>query len=447
MPINRSLSAIIFACFAHLVFAQSNEKVKALAIKYANRHCSNATEILQAEEAKSIAFYMDNEVNEIDIGNFGTAVHEGLHNYDWELGSAAENATPEWGDRYKAYFVNTDIVISTEEKRVFKTSTMHRNYFPEAVKEMSRYETYIQEWGDDVSDENSKLSQDELEAYGVKELRPGEARTTSNVKGIYGLMEEFNAYHHGIKAEYELISGMEDPKVSGSTNSLAAYFEFNVFMAYYLKFARERERGVYDLLMNDRNLRIAYTLIELSWRELITQIYNHDLATSYFMYWRDEPELLTNDLRSILTSFMIPVTELEEYQKYARSKNYASDIKALVLEKIEENGSGSGSWSPDLDVDWDNWDNDNGNSTSEITINLTPMMGGKHYVVVDTETDLFALVDKMSEFEGQGIQIGSGMDMEKYYFFIGEFGSLTEARENMKKHKAKYPKIKVVSWK
>lgn len=451
MSLTRSIP-IIFCLFLFTDgFTQSNERVKAFAMKYANRYCSNATEILEAEDSESIALYMNNETREIDIGNFGTAVHEGLHNYDWELASDAEDATPQWNDRWKSYFVNTGIVLSTEEKSVFKTSTLHRNYFPKAVKEMSRYETYIQEWGDHVSNENSRLSQSELAAYGVKELRPGEARTTSNVKGIYGLMEEFNAYHHGIKAEYELITGMEDPKISGSTNGLASYFEFNVFIAYYLKYAKEREREVYQLLMNDRNLRMAYTLIELSWRELITQVYDHELTTGYFMYWNGEPDLLTDELRQELNSFMIPNSELGEYEKYARSKQFDPDVKSLVLRKIEEDENTSGSWSStdgDSNFNWDNWSDNQGNSsTNEVTIDLEPMKEGHHYVVVHIETNMFDLLDKINEYEGQGIKIGSGMDMAKYYFFIGEYRLKSDAQAQLSKHRTRYPNVKVVSWK
>lgn len=448
MSLTRLFSAVFCLLFLHFSWAQSNERVKAFAMKYANRYCSNAPEILAAEDAKSIAFYMRNESKNIDIGNFGTAVHEGLHNYDWELGNEAEDATPEWGDRWKSYFINTGIVLSTEERPVFKTSTMHRSYFPEAVKEMSRYGTYIQEWGDDVSDDNSELSKSELAAYGVEELLPGEARTTSNVKGIYGLMEEFNAYHHGIKAEYELITGMEDPKISGSTNSVAAYFEFNVFIAYYLKYAREKKRDVYQMLMADKNLRIAYTLIELSWRELITQVYDHELTTGYFMYWQGEPDLLTDELRAVLNSFMIPVSELGEYAKYARSKQFDPDVKALILRKIEEDENTSVSWSSsDDDSGWGNWDNDDNSSSAEVTINLEPMIEGRHYLVVHVEKDMFELMSKIDEYEGSDVKIGTGTDMTTYYFFLGAYRSKADAQTKLRKHRAKYPNIKVVTWK
>lgn len=445
MSLTRLLWIAVSLLLTERGVAQSNAQVKAFTIKYANRYCSNAAEILKAEDAKSIAFYMDNETKEIDIGNFGTAVHEGLHNYDWELAGEIEKETAEWNDRWKSYFINKDIVLSTEEQSVFKTSTLHRNYFPDAVKEMSRYQTYIQAWGEGISDENSELSKGELKAYGVTELRPGEARTTSNVKGIYGLMEEFNAYHHGIKAEYELITGMEDPKVSGATNSLAAYFEFNVFMAYYLKYAKEQEQEVYRMLMNDQNLRIAYTLIELSWRELITQVYNHDLTTAYFMFWQGEPELLTDELRSILRSFSIPIGDLGEYQRYAESKRYDPDVKALVIKEIEEDQSNSGL--NDDPENWSDWDEEDSNSTtSEVTIDMVPMMEGRHYVVVHVETDMFDLLGKVNEYKGQDIQIGTGTDMAKFYFFIGEFGVRSDAQSHLRKHKSKYPNIKVVSW-
>ena len=395
--------------------------------------------------------YVDEDKN-IDIGNFGTAVHEGLHSYDWELADNVEDATPERGDRWKSYFVNTGIVLSTEEKRVFRTAGLHRNYFPEAVKQMSRYETYIQAWRDHGPDESRQSGEGGLAAYGGNELRPGESRTTANVKGIYGLMEEFNAYHHGIKAEYELISAMENPGISGATNSLAAYFEFNVFMAYYLKYARERERQVYELLMSDKNLRIAYTLIELSWRELITQVYKNELTTNYYMYWCGEPDLLTDELRKVLDSFMIPVADLGEYQQYARSKQFDPDVKALVLRKIEEDKQRSASWSSTGDYgsnlsNWSDWDKDNNTTSSVVTIKTEPLIDGKYYVVVHVEQGMSDLIGKVREYKGQDVKIGAGAEMETFYFFIGEFKTLVDAQEFLRTNKTKYPDIRLVSWK
>lgn len=424
-------------------YAQTNEQIKAMALKYANRYCSNAAEILQAEDAESIALYMDHQAEPLDIQRFGTAVHEALHNYDWELAGKAERATSKWDDRFKSYFVNTGIVLSTEEQSIFKTSTLHKRYFPQAVKEMSRYETYIQEWGDDVSDENSKLSIEEIRAFGVEELRPGEARTTSNVKGLYGLMEEFNAYHHGIKAEYEIITNMEGAETIGSTNSVAAYFEFNVFMAYYLKYAKEYVPEVYRLLMNDRTLRVAYTLIELSWRELITNIYAHDQATKFFMYWQGEPDLFTEELQEVMLEFMIPKSQLGEYEAYANTKRYDPDTKALVLRKIEEQGQ----LSFDQDVDWGKWDeSSDGSYTREVTFEIEPMLPGKHYVVVAVEKDAFSLMEIMDAYRDSNVRIGMDLeDQDQYYIFIAKFSSLSAAEKHLKKHQSKFPDIEVVS--
>ena len=447
MLLLRSMSLICCLLLLFPAEAQSDEKVKAFAMKYANRYCSNAAEILDAEDAKSIAFYMQGEAKDLDIGDFGTAVHEALHNYDWELADAEEEATPEWGDRYKSYFINTGIVLSTEEQSVFKTATLHDQYFPEAVKQMSRYGTYIRQSGNFASDENSKLSQEELAAYGIKELKPGESLTTSNVKGIYGLMEEFNAYHHGIKAEYEVITGMDDSQLRGSTNSVAAYFEFNVFMAYYIKYAQTKERGVYQLMMNDRNLRIAYTLIELSWRELITQVYANDLTTNYFMYWRGEPDLYTDELQKVMRAFMIPTSQLGEYAEYARSKQYDPDVIALVKRKIAEDGNRSSSFSSDTDFDWGDWDSDDENvTTHEASFEIEPFTSGRHYVVVDVESDPFSLIKKINDYKKDQVSIGMDIDdPNTYYFFIASFGTLGDAQNHVKKYRSKYPNIKVLS--
>jgi len=207
---------------------------------------------------------------------------------------------------------------------------------------------------------------------------------------------------------------------------------------------------VYQMLMKDRNLRMAYTLIELSWRELITQVYDHELATGYFMYWRGEPDLLTDELRRVLNRFMIPVSELGEYANYAHSKQFDPDVKSLVLRKIEEDEHKPVSWSSgdDGDDDWKDlidWDEGGNSSSAEVTINLEPMIEGRHYVVVHIEQDMFELMSKIQEYEGQDVKIGTGSDMDIYYFFLGEFSSKSEAQAEVPKHRARQPNIEVVS--
>ena len=91
---------------------------------------------------------------------------------------------------------------------------------------------------------------------------------TSNVYGIWGLLDEFTAYQNGCSASlmaYEKALSLKDTAtalifIKESIKTYFAYFEFRAFIGAYLKYAKEYEADFYQELLQFTALRKAFTL-------------------------------------------------------------------------------------------------------------------------------------------------------------------------------------------
>jgi hypothetical protein len=115
----------------------------------------------------------------------------------------------------------------------------------------------------------------------------------SQVDGVYGLIDEFCAYYQGTKASFELYDFYYKYRCNGYKNALEwanyvqhiassalAYYEFRTFISWYLGYAKEHDRKVYDNCIKNTHLRMAYTLIDNLYGPLVRDFYTllDDLA-------------------------------------------------------------------------------------------------------------------------------------------------------------------------
>lgn len=314
--------------------AQTPEEVKAFALEIAQKCCSNAYEIIEQEDAENVATWMENDADRVHAMDFSTTVHECLHGYDTEIGWRSEVDEEYYGSFPEGYFIDNGIKIIVPERDVFKTATLHPNYYPKEVQELFRYGTYIHEAEGETNWVNATVSEEEREYYQV--FNKSESVASSNVSGIFGLLEEFNAYYHGALADYELMhSGVQADRFSTSSYITAAYYEFNIFMAYYLKYAKENEHKTYDMLMKLRELRVAYTLCEKNWRTFLTNIYSDPEDAVRYPSYEGEEELYTPELRAIMESFMLQDAELSSYSHFLVKQRY--NPKAIAQNRPSKN--------------------------------------------------------------------------------------------------------------
>jgi len=97
--------------------------------------------------------------------------------------------------------------------------------------------------------------------------------TYSNYYGIYGLMEEYIAYKNAMEflcITYEKARKNSDKRTMAylkdeMKGSFNAYYEFNLFIGWYLGYVKANNLDVYKSTMQNIELRTAYTLAEMDY--------------------------------------------------------------------------------------------------------------------------------------------------------------------------------------
>jgi hypothetical protein len=95
--------------------------------------------------------------------------------------------------------------------------------------------------------------------------------TTSNHHGIYGLLDEFSAYYHGFNATLllyerneEIFEKFQYVDLNDLVSNEFAYYEFKLFIAWYLKYLINCEPNVYNQIVSNKNLRHVYNSIDIA---------------------------------------------------------------------------------------------------------------------------------------------------------------------------------------
>lgn len=202
----------------------------------------------QIEDVNFYTRFTDGDDRQALLDGFNTLVHEGVHRYNLD---AIEKI---W---YDNYYITQGISIQTIRQRVFNSSELNLIVPEEVQSKIFRYKTYI---GDS-------------------------SRVGSQLNGFYGILEEFGAYYHGTKADLELRDYYETfcdstasicwiKKFLGNTTSTVhAYYEFRLFMSWYLRYAEIYHPKHYKTLYQDQNLRIAFTLYDGLFTDLVSEFF------------------------------------------------------------------------------------------------------------------------------------------------------------------------------
>lgn len=225
-----------------VLYAQYNtdEKRANFYLEISRQYAPAAFEILSSDDKKQFTVYAHGAQTAKELmTHYGTAVHEACHGYNFYTGVKSG-----WGR--EGYFITTGIKIDAPKGNFFP-STKLNNVVPQDVqKKIFRYSTYVS----------------------------GESNNQSTTEGVYGFLNEFSAYYHGVRADYEMMPYYEtvcsysDAKcwiesyLSQLQSDVYAYYEFRLFIAWYLLYAEQREQKVYADLMANQNVRVAYTLLD-----------------------------------------------------------------------------------------------------------------------------------------------------------------------------------------
>lgn len=193
-----------------------------------------------------------------DIANdLNTVVHEVCHLYTQRLAYKTLQKTPTLYNRKKHY----SLFFINEKKSILVTQTQT---FP--------------------SREISKAIPEKLRTFRFKTyIFPSQTSQGTQIEGIYGLLDEMNAYFQGTKTSmnlYKYYINETKQKPSDWFNFFSeidanyyAYLEFKFYILKYMIWARKHHPYIYQGILANRNFRKAYNAVDEGFGQLITKYF------------------------------------------------------------------------------------------------------------------------------------------------------------------------------
>lgn len=185
------------------------------------------------------------------VESLSTVIHESIHGYTSEKHfELLMQETPEnyaFKDDYSAFFIDQNKIILVKHTDCYNSHELKRD-IPKALQTF-RYDPYI-------------VPKDNL---------------GSQVQGIYGLLDEFNAYYQGANMVYKMIpyyESLEDPYegfqefVSNFSSDRLAFYEFTFFTLSYLIRSNQQYPDEFQKIMENQALREAYFAIYTGFLDL-----------------------------------------------------------------------------------------------------------------------------------------------------------------------------------
>lgn len=230
------------------------------------------------------------------INDYSTMTHETTHhnnrylNYDWNKNL--------WS---QIVLVEPGIEINYDETPTFHSELFISIIPKEAPQKIFRYKLYVSKG----------------------------AFPSANLSGIYGLMNEFSAYRNGTRVAIEAtntaikLNDKEKIKIfqTQAISEYFAYYEFRLFIAWYLEYGQKYKPDIYKKIIENTNLRIAFTLLDDGYKNDITElekIIKKYPIWSYDIFEKENVEYLKTILinhEKTLTKFRIEGVTKQNYKE------------------------------------------------------------------------------------------------------------------------------------
>jgi hypothetical protein len=233
---------------------ESSEMLRLLYSLPSNYELNGVTLKLSGEQSPS-SWVSDNSEKGI-MEALNTIVHESMHGLTSRLPYSLLKAQGEsyynFKDSYSAFYINKDSSFLVRHSPVFNSNKIS-NEIPKALRTF-RFKPYI---------------------------APRSNTLGSQANGIYGLMDEWNAYYFGTKAALDLFDYYKSKStqnyevfldhVSNLAGTYYAYYEFKYFILKYLEYAKANDQAVFDGIMANHEFRVAFTSINDRFSGLLNQ--------------------------------------------------------------------------------------------------------------------------------------------------------------------------------
>ena len=265
----RNIPKVLIFCFFAFFISNSNaQSNKTYSTKKQHKefydqfiekyNSSDVKRVWESDVNEKFEDYINGNTEKELISTYSTVIHELLHGFN----------NIDFDGHH--YFIEKDIRIYVPFTKIFNSKELNSFVRKGQQDSIVRYNIYI-------------AAKNEVYGYGkVGNIDfSGINEPMSVEKGIYGLIEEFSAYFYGSLSVYELFdyykskykiddseawNDYKDPVYSESM----AYYEFNLFIGWYLIYAKEKHPDIYKELINNKPLRVVYSLMDDKFRNLVT---------------------------------------------------------------------------------------------------------------------------------------------------------------------------------
>lgn len=191
------------------------------------------------------------------VSSLGTVVHEINHGYTSLLAlneKASKKLTKLADKRVSFFFINANQQILVPHTTTFPSKLIANNV--KLAFRKFRYDEYI-------TSTNTILG--------------------TQQSGIYGLMDEWNAYYQDTRTNYELYDYFVAETKQGPADwaryltqvngVFYAYAEFKYFMLEYLKYAQKNQPSIYQEIINNAAFKESFQAIDQGYANLIEQYF------------------------------------------------------------------------------------------------------------------------------------------------------------------------------
>lgn len=218
------------------------------------------------------------------VDEYGTVIHELSHGMDNHENNG------------RNYNINKDIVIFVPITDVYLSTELNKVVRKGQQDSIFRYGIYI--GGKNVLPDGTKTSEINTSSGN---------QPTSIQEGIYGLMDEFDAYYNDVRASFELYdyffekNWKDDDAVWKDYKHMVAgqavaYYEFRLFMGWYLLHAKKKHPEKYKEIQNNNELRVVFTLMNDKFSALLDSV---DLRFKIIDGFLDEKKEKSTDLMGL----------------------------------------------------------------------------------------------------------------------------------------------------
>jgi len=195
------------------------------------------------------------------INGLGTMVHESNHSftsmYPRRYFKLSKSRRRPWGFRGYGYYINREKSIIVQFNRVFPARKI-RHLFPKSFHKGKmlnfRFTTYVY---------------------------PSSRTQSTQVHGIFGLLDEFNSYYHGCQAHMKMLPYYKTMKkndykgmgkyFSNVNGTRFAYHEFKLFILLYMIKAKISYPHIYQALLQNKPFLRAFLTIEKNYSNLLNE--------------------------------------------------------------------------------------------------------------------------------------------------------------------------------